>query len=504
MQNQSYTAYPFQIIVLSKRYPFWVLGIFFFIILLLLHKSKSKRLLPVQLLTVLIGGFIFSFLIIFLIAWAELLLLSGIFRINPALLGVSHRSDIALSLRDHNIPPIIVTEYKNPIVAIAAVSTGKDSFYAKRILPLIPDSAFFGTSSLSANVFLLDNIVIIIKENQFELQTISSPIAYLWIQKTFPQQTIKHNPKLTVLDTSSYQKYRTDESKKHLLLLDKKISDVEKAQASLSAKIRTDTELLTTNTELTKQIASFARNQYTECLAGRYVAQGKIINNPSKLHCDALKKRLDVESSQSAKVVTDWEKKLETDKKTFANYDLYQSLYTTKKAELTKRLTQLTHEQGVFFPKDRITLSYPAKNLSEYFETVVHEYLHFTSYVSDEKVLELPFFEEALTEYFTQKIMKQQFPNAEFHAYPVHVAVIKAMTKKIPEATLETIYFTKDQKKLVSLLNSIYGKDFYNQNLQTFTSLHYATDTKEMLKFGNPLLLKIGAKPLTPLDFLSL
>ena len=161
-------------------------------------------------------------------------------------------------------------------------------------------------------------------------------------------------------------------------------------------------------------------------------------------------------------------------------------------------------ELGVFDPPNSIKIAIDStkiETLADYFSTVVHEYFHYTSYISEEKTLPT-FFEEGLTEYFARKAVKDDMGIETNEGYPLIVKVIERMTEKIPEKDLENIYFTKDSDLLATTLDNAFGKNFSKDNELYFELISYIP-SKDALEITNKLLDKIGVQELTEADLLS-
>jgi hypothetical protein len=165
----------------------------------------------------------------------------------------------------------------------------------------------------------------------------------------------------------------------------------------------------------------------------------------------------------------------------------------------------IPHELGAFDPPDTIKIlinTTSSHAIADYFETVVHEYLHYASY-SDNKNFTASFFEEGLTEYFARMAIQNNLNTSTNMGYPVFTRIISEITKIIPETELADIYFSKDELGLRTTLNRVYGDSFYADNLITFETLQYTSDPNQMLKLANVIMAKIGANPLKQPDITS-
>ena len=164
----------------------------------------------------------------------------------------------------------------------------------------------------------------------------------------------------------------------------------------------------------------------------------------------------------------------------------------------------IPYELGVFAPPNNIKIaidSTDTETLADYFGTVIHEYYHYTSYISSEKSLPT-FFEEGLTEYFARKAVKDDMGIETNEGYPLIVKVIERMMDKIPEKDFQNIYFTKDNDLLVTTLDNAFGKNFSKDNELYFEYISYIP-SKDALEITNKLLDKIGATEITEDDLFS-
>src|SRR4029078_3193695 len=135
-------------------------------------------------------------------------------------------------------------------------------------------------------------------------------------------------------------------------------------------------------------------------------------------------------------------------------------------------------ELGVFVPSDSVKVVINNKSshsIGDYYETLVHEYLHYASYTPGKR-LESSFFEEGLTEYFARQTIKDTLQIDTNIGYPVAVKIIQALTNRIAEVDLADVYFTKNQLALEKILNLTYGDNFYKDNITLFETLMYTSD----------------------------
>jgi len=138
----------------------------------------------------------------------------------------------------------------------------------------------------------------------------------------------------------------------------------------------------------------------------------------------------------------------------------------------------------------------------DYFETLSHEYLHYASYINKDQTLKYSFFEEGLTEYFARQVVKKEFGVNTHMGYPVLVALIKEMMKKIPEKTLEDIYFTKDETRLEAELANVYGEKYFS-DFEIYFDYLGDLPPRDALSVANSMLLRMGSKSIKESDLYS-
>jgi hypothetical protein len=274
-----------------------------------------------------------------------------------------------------------------------------------------------------------------------DVTNISPLIGYVFLKSYFPLRQIKHYPTVEIMKRDEYANYRKNETKKKIEKVDLQIKKIDTYVSSISAAIK---------------------------------------NN----------KKFDTREN----------------KKILSDYQYYEDFYKKQKNVLQIQAEKVSHENGLFVPENSIKLVFNSSDVhgvADYFATVVHEYLHFASFVSNEKRFENSFFEEGLTEYFARNAIKESLDTSTNLGYPVQVKIIKEMTNMITESELADLYFAKDEEGLEKALDRVYGDDFYKNNSVLFETLQFSSDPKQTLKLANEIMQKIGGQPLTEKDLYS-
>ncbi len=474
------------------------------------NHPKHKKLFTyfTQSLAVLIIGIFVSYLILIVVALLELNLLSLTVNINPHFLGIiNDRNKIVNALKANNQPPLIIAtdnnQYKE-LQAIALATTGKTNFYGASILPSIPSFFVLPIKNLGSSI-LLDRTLIISQINPQDLQTVSPVIGYLFIKSYFPNRYIKFPPKIYMMDENEYQKYRDIDFNKKIADVTLALNQTNQDIATSSAAIQEDKNNIASNQNFIKSTYATRDKQYNQCMAVGHYQGNTFYHTNSKDYCLSLVQSLDNATQNTSDALDFWNSKLVSDQNQLATSRLYANFYNLQ-VQLGGLLKQnIPHELGSFFPPDTIKILINAQSphaLADYFETVVHEYLHYASNI-DGKSFTASFFEEGLTEYFARRAIQDNLDVSTNLGYPVYVKIIAQMTKIIPESELADIYFSKDEMGLRTALDQVYGDNFYEANLINFETLQYTSDPKQILKLANNIMAKINGTPLKESDIIS-
>ncbi len=409
-----------------------------------------------QTLFVLVGGILSSFVLLWVIAFLHLTIFSIILNSKPGLLGVvSDTKTIAERLGgDYRNSKIVIADSteQTPLVALAKTTSGEDNFYGKYLLSAIPQSVIFPVQSDTPSMMLLDGTLIITKADQSQLETLSPVIAYLLVKQYFPTRDIKFYPKLSFMTKEMFAKYRLEDENEQLASINLELDTIQGMVSSLSASLK---------------------------------------ENPRQ------------------------ERSI---KELLSEYQDYQTYFTSQKKRIEQETNHVPNELGVFREPNTIQIIYnPSVNsaanmvsigqgslsLIDYFEILVHEYLHYASFISNKDRFTNSFFEEALTEYFARNIIKQSFSLDTNIGYPLQVRIFHEMTKMYTDSELADLYFTKNETALAAAIDRDYGDNFYEDNYVMFQTLMYTASPIQAVDVGNTIMKKIGGGKLTRKDLLS-
>lgn len=464
------------------------------------HYNFIKKLLFTfyQLFQLTILGLLFAFTSLYIIAFLQLNIFSIIINLNPKSIGViTDKIGIVNYLKTNSIAPKIVVTDKSQskeLSALAIASTGDTNYYGKYVLPSFPVFLSVPVKKSSSGIYLLDSTMVISRVDTGDVQALSPYIGYLFIKSYFANRPIASYPQVNIMDKNEYIKYRTNESYKSYKKINEELAKIKDETSSISAAIETGNSNVTSS-ENTVLKADLDRTvQYKKCVAAS-----------SKEACSSLLDQLNKASQEDNNNLKKNSAQIANYKNQLAVYAFYEKFFKLQLDAVATSKEGLPHELGVFEPKNTIKITLTSSNphaISDYLETLVHEYYHYASYTKG-KILADGFFEEGLTEYFARQTIKDTLNTSTNLGYPVQVKIIAQMTKLIPETEFADIYFTKDQARLEATLNRVYGENFYNKTRLLFSTLQYTTTKDQMLSLGNNIMKLIGGQPMQEKDIYS-
>jgi len=461
-----------------------------------------------QVFSIFLIGIFLSYLLLLFVAFLQLNIFSIMVNINPHSLGIlTDRNIIVKTLKTNNKPPQIIAsdndQYKE-LQAITTATTGISNFYGSSILPSIPSFFVLPIKKIGSSV-LIDQTLIISEVNQEDLQTYSPLVGYLFLKSYFPDRAIKAFPKVYVMDEKEYQKYRTIDFAKKVADVKSQLDQTNQSVATLSAAIQNDNSQIAYNKNFVTSGYLKRDKQYNSCIALGNYRSNVFYHTNSKDYCQSQVSALDNAIQKASSDLDTWNKQLSDDQNNLAMSKLYVTFFKAQVNLGDILKSNIPHELGAFDPPDTIKIlinTTSSHAIADYFETVVHEYLHYVSY-NDKKSFTASFFEEGLTEYFARMAIQNDLNASTNLGYPVYVKIISEITKIVPESELADIYFSKDELGLRTSLDRVYGDNFFANNLITFETLQYTSDTTQILKLANTIMAKIGAKPLKESDIIS-
>ncbi|MCX6763354.1 MAG: hypothetical protein NTZ97_01300 [Candidatus Moranbacteria bacterium] len=417
-------------------------------------------------------------------------------------------NEIVDKLKNQNEPPKIVKGEDNTtkqIILIVLNTKNRDSFYKQQVLSATLN--FFSPKiiALGDPAFVIAESNLVIKKFDIDaLETITPTLAKLMVEKETDQRYIKNNPGMHLMGREEYNKFREDQINEAIAEIDAKLVKVNNAVKAFSSAVAYDKGQINYNIGMANSMISQGVTAYISCKN-----QTTCIRYYSPRTCYIYGVYTNY-SYECGSWQCDWQP-LYTESYCSSQRDFYYNLaddYTGRangwQPQLQSDQYDIPFELGLFEPPNNIKIAVDStkiETLADYFETSVHEYFHYTSYVSEESSLPT-FFEEGLTEYFARKAIKDSMGIETYEGYPLIVKVIGRMMEKIPEKDFQDIYFTKSANLLASTLDNAFGKDFSKNNELYFEFIKYIPQ-KDALDITNKMLDKIGVQKLTEDDLFS-
>jgi len=496
---------------------FTILPIFLF----LPNKKKNIVLFPKHLListstqlAVLSFSLLFSFTLLFAAGFTQINYISGKLLFSSA---KSHliwdKNQVVDQLKNLDKPPLLISSDKNFQSALIKIELDNNNlnpskYYSDKIIPSVPNSPILSLKIPHSSLLLYKNYLLINELNKEDIGTISPIMGKLFAKQSLDPKYIKDEPNIEVLGRQEYLKYREEKLNQSIKDIQEEINRINGLLSTAYGIINDAKQNISTLQSYISTAESKRESDYSYCKSAGYYSYyfGTFYKYYSDSECERQKsdwnniingyhqsiseQQQDIQYAQS--YISGYQSAIE-------DYELLQQYISDQKASTPQEL-------GVFIsPKTiKIALDTTSKTaVADYFATLAHEYLHYTSYVSDERSENFPlFFEEGLTEFFARKTIKQQLQTDTNLGYPIIVSIIKEIAKTIPEDELIEIYFTKDIDRLYQSLNNAFGNNFYEDSEIYFTILSYLGGNNS-LKYANNIMFRIGGEELTEADLIS-
>jgi hypothetical protein len=268
-----------------------------------------------------------------------------------------------------------------------------------------------------------------------------------------------------VLGRQEYLKYREDKINEQIEKIDKYITEAQKNVNILYTGISNSKGNISSSQANISDSISKRDSFYSWCVNAGYYSYylNQFYRSYSDEYCNSGREEWNVIIAKYDQNIKENQNYLAYAQKELPQYQAILQQFKDIRDSTNQQKSSTPYELGLFEPDNeiRIALDETSSNrLADYFSTLVHEYYHYTSYVSHEKVLP-QFFEEGLTEYFARKSIVKTLSISTNEGYPGLVVIINEMAKKISDEKLLDIYLTKNYEALVGELNSAYGEKFY-------------------------------------------
>lgn len=384
----------------------------------------------------------------------------------------------------------------------------KGGYFVNNFLTSYPNFLLFSSSTINRPAYLIRNVIVVKELDKDIFQTFAPTLIKKLVKRDLSPRYIKDEPDVQIISRQDYLKYREDQINKEVEEIAGYIAEAKKVLGSIAYNIQVSKNNIATLQGYIALNTQYRDEDWNYCMSATYTYYGYYSNYTYRRFTDAY---CQSQRAQRDQKNAEYQSEISTNQK---NLSYYQSQYNELKGyldqfqnykafiESTKDLTP--YELGLFEPEKSIKVvldSVGDKDISNFLETLTHEYIHYTSYVSEERTLP-QFFEEGLTEFLARKVVNEQLHKDTNLGYPVIVKIIKAMSNKISVQQFEDIYFNKSADQLESLLDNAYGKNFYKDTQLYFALIPYSPPD-EALKFANNIMFKIGEPELSEKDLES-
>jgi hypothetical protein len=447
----------------------------------------------------------------FIYGIGEIVVLSSKIRTSPPSVGLVWGKDkIVEEIKNRGEAPELVgvdSSIDETIFELALAEDKKKSeFYKEKVAKNIPDVFLFSLGIPKESLILYRDHLLITELVKKDIEIVSPIIGKLYLKKQLAPRYIKDEPDVQVMGRQEYLKYREDKINEQLDDVDSLISEAQSTINSLYSTISQAKQKIAENENGINESIRLRDYYYEQCRSAGYYSYyfGYFYRYYSDEECNRKRAQWDDLIADFQQNINEWNAVLAQSQKALPEWQEWKQTLEYARELIAAQKDITPQELGIFEPDKniKVVLDYvSSKSVADFYVTLVHEYLHYTSYVSEERILPL-FFEEGLTEYFARKIVKEELNTSTNLGYPIIVKIIAEMSKKVPEDVWLDVYFNKDEKLLIATLNDVYGDDFYEESERYFTLMSYVS-SKEALKIANNIMFKIGGLELTEEDLRS-
>lgn len=415
------------------------------------------------------------------------------------------------NLQNMDKPPKILGSDKDVnerITNLVLGTSNADSFFQGNVLASIPSSFLFIKLEIpDESLIIYKDYLVITELKKEEIEEISPTIAKLFVKDYLNPRYIKDEPYVRLMGRQEYLKYRDDKINEQIAEIEKLIDETQSYINLLYSNINQAKQNIAENEQGISESVQLRDYYYEQCRNAGYYSYyfGYFYRYYSDAECDNRRAEWDSLIAEFQQNINDWNSALAQSQSALPEWQEWKTTLEGVKELVASQKERAPQELGIFEPERNVKVvleSTSTESLADFFATLVHEYYHYSSYVSEERTLPY-FFEEGLTEYFARKTIRVNMDVQTQIGYPMITRIIEEITEKIPESRLEEIYFTKNGEALASLLNGTYGKEFYEESEFYFTAIYYSPVTDETVKFANNIMFKIGGEELKVEDLSS-
>ncbi len=476
-----------------------------------IRSMNSKAIFKTYLISFVISLLI-SPLLVFAIGFLHMNLISLQARIMPDSLGIENNRDKVIEKVKNlkEAPQIVNSTNKDETSILKAILSSTQSdygqYYLDSIVTKIPHNLIADIPIDPDSISLLGKYLFISEINKNDIEQLSPTLGKLLISSSLDSRYIKDPPVVKVLGRQEYLKYREDKINEQIEKIDKYIAEAQKNVNILYTGISNSKGNISSSQANISDSISKRDSFYSWCINAGYYSYylNQFYRSYSDEYCNSGREEWNVIIAKYDQNIKENQNYLAYAQKELPQYQAILQQFKDIRDSTNQQKSSTPYELGLFEPDNeiRIALDETSSNrLADYFSTLVHEYYHYTSYVSEEKVLP-QFFEEGLTEYFARKSIVKTLSISTNEGYPGLVVIINEMAKKISDEKLLDIYLTKNYEALIGELNAAYGEKFYADSSLYFDVIPLM-DANSSLKYINDILFRIGGKEVSENDLYS-
>ena len=412
------------------------------------------------------------------------------------------------------IPDIVISENninKQILFKIISEKKARSDFYRKIVFQEVLERR-------NVNLLIPNQSSIVMFQNDLYIRSfegksfevISPTLGKLLVKNKMSSSNNKEFPTIEILTKEKYQKFRIQQINariRKLMLLIETLNTVIEYQEDKMNQANGNINYYKglANSSYAEGDSAFYRCSTAETCTSRYVrgycgyyycSSGYYVRDCkptfSTWYCADLKSGYYEIGNQYMKTSNYWVEEYNGHLYLFNEFVQYKEEISISKNMAESSKESVPFELGLFQPENRIKIALSSTKptmVADYISTLIHEYLHFDSYISEERSLPL-FFEEGLTEHFSREVQKSGLDVDKYLGYPVLIRIIEQLIEKLPEQKLIEIYYSKDTNSLYELLDENYGEGFSEDNSFYFDILPYIP-SQWALDFGNEMLEKL-------------
>lgn len=425
---------------------------------------------------------------------------------------ITDKQELIDKLKSMDKAPAIIpysSSQKNKLLmALVNPSLKENGFYLKAVIPNIPSFLVLPLQVPNKSLFMIGNILVVKSINPSDIEPISPYIGYLLVKNYFNSRFIKSYPSVKVMGRQEYLDYRIKTINERVKEIEGIIQDIKSDLSSYYGSIQKAKNNIATLQRNIQDSIQKKDSEYKDCTsAGYYSAYfGTFYKYYTEGYCRGLGAKWDNYINEANGAINTNNQNVSYYQTQVNLWNEYLDGFESARDYVEDTKNQTPQELGLFEGEDnsiKIAIDETSSNvIVDYFATLSHEYLHYTSYISKDKELKYGFFEEGLTETFARKVVKKEFSIDTHIGYPVLVAIMTEMMKKIPQKTLEDIYFTKDESSLEAVLINAYGEKFYSDFGRYFDIIGYLP-ARDSLSLANAIITRIKGKSISESDLYS-